>query len=326
MTRVKRMQGKGVTSDRTTRLRVAWMYYDRKMTQKDIADALGLARTTVIRLLEEVLRRGEVQIWVATDSEESLSLAADLESRFGLAEAIIVPEARNQDEATRSIGAALGRFLSETVREGMNLGVGWGRTLTASLDSFRPSRLPDTRVISLLGGMIEAGHENSTDYAWQLASRMGAECFLYPAPLLVDSAETAGVLREKCGLDRLDHMAASLDMAILGVGDIGAGATALSRGLISDAEYTRLVELGALCDVMCHALDGRGREIDHPLNSRIMSVALSVLADTRHLVIASGGVARAPAIFAAIRRLGCHTLVTDEGAARALLALKDVTH
>ncbi|NVN24139.1 helix-turn-helix domain-containing protein [Asaia siamensis] len=323
MTRVKRMQGKGVTSDKATRLRVAWMYYDRRMTQKDIAEALGLARTTVIRLLEEVLRRGEVQIWIATDSEESLSLAADLEARFGLAEAIIVPQARDQDEATRSVGAALGRFLSETVHEGISLGVGWGRTLTASLGSFRPSRLADTRVISLLGGMIEAGHENSTDYAWQLASRMGAECFLYPAPLLVDSAETARVLREKCGLDRLDQMAASLDMAIVSVGEIGAEATSLSRGLISAEEYERLIERGALCDVMCHALDGQGREIDHPLNSRIMSVALSVLAETRHLVIASGGVSRAPAIFAAIRRLGCHTLVTDIGAARALLALGD---
>ncbi|WP_336946071.1 sugar-binding domain-containing protein [Asaia sp. HN010] len=325
MIRVKRMQGRGVTSDKATRLRVAWMYYDRKMTQKDIADALGLARSTVIRLLEEVLRRGEVQIWIGTDSPETLSLAADLAARFDLAEAIIVPQARSQDEATRSVGAALGRFLSETVHEGMSLGVGWGRTLTASLSSFRPTRLPDTRVISLLGGMIEAGRENSTDYAWQLASRMGAECFLYPAPLLVDSPETARILREKCGLDRLDRMAASLDMAVLGVGDIGTGATALSRGLISEAEYERLIESGALCDVMCHALDGQGREIDHPVNSRIMSVALSVVAETRHLVIASGGEARAGAILAAIRRLGCHTLITDEGAARALLALHDTT-
>ncbi|MEP0323573.1 MAG: sugar-binding transcriptional regulator, partial [Bauldia litoralis] len=35
--------------------------------------------------------------------------------------------------------------------------------------------------------------------------------------------------------------------------------------------------------------------------------------------VAGGGAARATAIRAAIRRVGCNTLVTDEGAARALL-------
>ncbi|WP_025886362.1 sugar-binding transcriptional regulator [Asaia prunellae] len=321
MTRVKRVSGRNVTSDRSVRLRVAWMYYDRKMTQKEIADTLGLARTTVIRLLEEVLHRGEVQIWIATDSDESPGLAADLENRLGLAEAIVVPDTRSQEEANHSVGTALGRFLSETMQDGMTIGVGWGRTLNASLSSFRPARLPDTRVISLLGGMIETGRENTTDYAWQLASRMGAECFLYPAPLLVDSPETANVLRKACGLDRLDRMATSLDMAVLSVGDIGETATSLSRNLISSLDYTALVAQGAVCDVMCHALDGRGTEVDHPLNRRIMSVALSVLAETRQLVLASGGRARAPAILAAIKRLGCHTLITDEGAAHALLDL-----
>jgi DNA-binding transcriptional regulator LsrR (DeoR family) len=49
-----------------------------------------------------------------------------------------------------------------------------------------------------------------------------------------------------------------------------------------------------------------------------MSVDLERLASARH-VVATGGVKRAPAIQAAIRRVGCNTLVTDEGAAVALL-------
>ena len=40
-----------------------------------------------------------------------------------------------------------------------------------------------------------------------------------------------------------------------------------------------------------------------------------------HIVLASGGAARAPAIRAAVRALGCHTMVTDESAALALMGL-----
>ena len=63
---------------------------------------------------------------------------------------------------------------------------------------------------------------------------------------------------------------------------------------------------------MPHPLDGRSRPVDAP----------DMVAPGHHVVIATGGAARgrrdprrAPAVF------GCHTLVTDEGAAGGLMAL-----
>jgi DNA-binding transcriptional regulator LsrR (DeoR family) len=50
-----------------------------------------------------------------------------------------------------------------------------------------------------------------------------------------------------------------------------------------------------------------------------MSVELEMIRAAGHVLIASGGAHRAAAIRAAIKRLGCNTLITDEGAARALL-------
>ena len=61
--------------------------------------------------------------------------------------------------------------------------------------------------------------------------------------------------------------------------------------------------------------------IEHPLNDRIMSVGLDVVRNAEHIVLASGGASRAPAIHAAIQKLKCHTLVTDESAANVLLEL-----
>jgi DNA-binding transcriptional regulator LsrR (DeoR family) len=128
-------------------------------------------------------------------------------------------------------------------------------------------------------------------------------------------------LLTRCGLDRLERIAASLDLAVVSVGDIGASATSLSRSLISASEFQELTERGCVCDMMCNFLDAEGRSVDHPLNERVMSISLDTIARARHVVLATGGQDRAAAILAAHKRIGCNTLVTDEHAAKRLLQL-----
>jgi DNA-binding transcriptional regulator LsrR (DeoR family) len=59
--------------------------------------------------------------------------------------------------------------------------------------------------------------------------------------------------------------------------------------------------------------------VPHALNRRVMSVDLEAIRAAGHVLIATGGAHRAGAIRAAIKRIGCNTLITDEGAARSLL-------
>ncbi|WP_062013480.1 sugar-binding transcriptional regulator [Aureimonas sp. AU4] len=319
MARLRRPPAGPIAEDATLRLRAAWLYYDRKMTQREIAEALGVGRTTVTRLLDEALKRAEVQVWINEGGRERTDLALALEREFGLDEAIVVPHAPGEADAARSVGLALGKFLSEGLVDGQSIGVGWGRTLTASLASLRPATHAGARIVSLCGGVIEAPENNPTDFSWRLASRLGAPCLLYPAPLLVDSAETRRALRERCGLDRVERIAGALDVALFSVGEVGPASTALSRAVMPAQVYAELMAAGGTCDLMCNILDADGRTLDHPIMGCVMSVDLEALARARHVVIASGGARRAPAIRAAIRRVGCHTLVTDEGAALALL-------
>lgn len=320
MARLRRHSPTGTDDAASLRLRAAWLYYNHGLTQKDVADQLGIGRTTVIRLLDEALKRGEIRIWIDEGETQCVALALRLERALGLDEAIVVPGGGDVDGAARAVGMALGRFLSEAITDGMTIGVGWGRTLTASLTSFRPPRFERCRVLSLLGGAIDTKFANPMDFSWQLADRLGADCFLFPAPLLVDSADTKQRLIERCGLDRLYEMAKTLDLAVVSVGDIGSASTSLVRHLLTAEELGALVAAGAVGDVLCNFLDPAGVTVNHPLRDRVMSIDLDTVARAGHVVIACGGAHRATALAAAIRRLGCNTLVTDEDAARALLA------
>lgn len=301
------------------RLRAAWLYYNRDLTQKEIAERLGISRSSVIRLLDEARRRAEVQIWIDMPAGELTDLATTLEARFGIECAIVVPGEGRPEETARDVGAALGRVLSEKIADGMTIGVGWGRTLDASLAAFRPPQVSGVRVVSLLGGVMEPRGVNPMEFSWRLAGALGAECLLFPAPLIVDSAETKRRLVEDCGLSRISELARSMDLAVVSCGDIGQEGTSLSQGFLPREDYCELVAAGAVCDTICDFLDAEGRSVRHPVQDRVMSVGLDVVAGARHVVLASGGRRRAAAIRATIARTGCHTLVTDEAAARALL-------
>src|SRR5271166_4068152 len=138
----------GLRDAQSLRLRAAWLYYTYGYTQKDIADRLGIARTSVVRLLDDALKRAEVQIWISEGAPELIDLSLKLEDRLKLDEAIVVPGEDGADETAKAVGAALGALLSETIKDGMSVGVGWGRTLTASLATFRPPRRENVKVVS----------------------------------------------------------------------------------------------------------------------------------------------------------------------------------
>lgn len=324
MARLRRGNGQAAASeDSSLRIRAAWLYYNRGLTQKEVSERLGISRGTAIRVLNEAVERGEVQIWISEAETECVDLAVQLEAKFGLDEAIVVPAADNAEMTSKAVGLALGKFLSEAITDGMTIGVGWGRTLMASLASLRPVRREGVKVVSLLGGVVEARGSNPLEYTWRMASQFGADCYLFVAPALVDSEATKRRLIEKCGLDKLYSLAQKLDVVVVSAGDIGPQSTSLSAGLISKKELSELIRLGCISDVLCNFLDADGNSVPHPLNSRAMSIDLDDLAKAGHVVIATGGKHRAPAMLAAMRRIGCNTLITDEAAARGLLALGD---
>jgi DNA-binding transcriptional regulator LsrR (DeoR family) len=303
------------------RLRAAWLYYNRGLTQAAIADHLGISRSTVIRMLDEARARGEVQIWINAAPNDCTELALELERRFALQEAIVVPGQGAPDETAHDVGAALGQFLSQVIGDDMVIGATWGRTLNAALQTFRPIPRKGAKVVSLLGGVLAARSMNPVDFSWQLASRLQAECMLYLAPLIVDSPHTKAALIQHCGLHRLHEVAQNLDMAIISCGDIGAKGSSLTMEFITAQEQADLLGAGAICDAGFNFLKADGTDVETPLRERVMNVDMHTISRARHVILAAGGARRARAIRATILRTQCRTLITDESAARALLEL-----
>jgi DNA-binding transcriptional regulator LsrR (DeoR family) len=306
---------------RRLRLRAAWMYYVEEMTQNEIAQKLGVGRVTVVRLLAAARERNEVKITIGDRLAECVEAERQLEARFNIDEAIVVPLSARGADATAPIAAATGAYVSSLVRADMRIGVGWGRTLVNSLGFIEERAVDRLSIVSLLGGIMKARKFNPAEFAWRLATLFQADCYLMTAPLFVDSAATRQTLIERCGLADIFELAKSLDAVLLGAAGTGADQTSHQSKFITNADRASVVKAGAIGDVLCNFFDANGKLVDHPINERVMSVPLDIIRKVPMRVLAAGGAGKVHALAGALKLLKPTVLITDEYTARDVLKL-----
>jgi len=301
------------------RMRIAWMYYVEGLTQNEIAERLGIGRVTVVRNINEAIKQREVKIRIEGEIAECIEIEEQLKKAFNLKDAIVVPEPDNPANITKSIGNAAGMFMSDTLKDGMSVGVGWGATLYESLATLTTRDLSNVQVISLLGGIVQARKFNPAEFAWQFARAVGADCYLLQAPAVVDSPATREALIERCGLRDVFKRAEKLDIAMLSCGNLESKSTAFRFEMLPEPDRLALIKAGAVGDVLYNFFDANGKLVNHPVNKRIMSIPLEQLRDVPLRVISAGGAEKIEAILGALKLINCNVLITNEATAKALL-------
>lgn len=311
-----------VVETNTDRLRgrAVWLYFVENRTQNEIAQLLGINRVAVIRLLADARRRNEVRVTVSAPLAELAGIERQVEQRFGIDRVITAPWSEPAGDPLRAVAAAAGAFIAATVQPGMTVGVGWGRTLHATLSFIEGRTLDDFRVVSLLGGIAAARRFNPAEFAWQFAELFQGEGFLIPAPAVVDSPETKHALLERCGLAAVFEMADKLDVVLVSAGSVGSLTTSYRLGHFSEAERQDLIEAGAVGDLLYHFLDEAGRVVAPRLDARVIAVDLDRLRRAPSRILVSGGPDKVPILRGAIQALEPTVFITDETTALALLA------
>ena len=300
--------------------KVSWLYYMEGMTQDEISKTLGLSRSRVLRSLATSRQSGMVQIRVTTKLSICVELERIIEKKFGLERAIVIPKPQNTEATSNIIGAVLGGYISENIAENMTIGLGWGKTLSASLPSIEHREQLGISVLSMLGGLTRVSGVNPSEFAWRLADRLSAECYLMAAPVFAPELRTRDALLAHQGIREIIGKAARLDMAILSVGDLSPLSTVSQYDLLEREELASLHAAGAVGDVLCRFIDADGNVIDHPINERVVAVDPRDLRGARRIVLASGGWQKYESILAAMRLLKPHVLITDEFVAERLAA------
>ncbi len=300
------------------RARVAWFYFVGGMTQQEIADHLGMTRLRVNKILVQIRADGSVVVDIRLPMAKCVDLESRLMERFRLEHACVTPTLPDEAENQRAIGEAAGTVLDELLVDGMGLGVGWGRTLTAGLKRITPRSLANSWVTSIMGGLTRGSGSSTFEVATGYAKAISAECWYLTAPLYFPSPESREALLGHHGIRETMHRANSVDVALVSCGDMSSRSQLIQTPTVSENLDT-LLKAGAVGDLLGVFLDQGGLPIDHPLNERVLSLSPEKLKSVRHTVLASGGLNKVDMIRAILRAGYVKRIVTDEDCASALL-------
>lgn len=305
--------------------RAAWLYYVNGYTQAEVAKRMNVSRAKAHRLIDQAHRNGYVKVFIESRSVDCVALEDQICRRFGLRYCSVVPslhgfEAGVSDSLT-ALGVGGARFLYQFLEQSgpTVVGFGQGRTLAATVDRLPAIQHPYTQFVALLGGLTRKLAASPFDATYRLAERTGGEGYFLPTPLIADSIEDCQVMLAQRSVQQVLAMARQCELYIVSIGDVGRRAFFREIGMITAAEYRELTVRGAVGEMLAQFFDSEGRLVDCDINRRAISLRLHEL-EGRDVVAVAGGISKTMAITAALRSGLLTGLVTDETAARQVLA------
>jgi DNA-binding transcriptional regulator LsrR (DeoR family) len=304
-------------------VKVSKMYYEAGLSQDDIILRLNLSRSKISRLLQQARDEGIVQITVTTPKHLFSELETRLEKLFGLYEALVVEThaGDSQENIIRELGIAAAGYLERSVSATTTLGISWGSTLHGMVAALHSNRLPNTKVVQIIGGLGQPEAEvHATDLCHRLARLLGSQLTLLPAPGIVATEQAREVLLTDLYVQRAMEMFNHLDLVFVGIGAPTPESLLIRDGsILSQAELDGLLQKGLVGDIALRFFDAQGQPVQSEIDQRVIGITLNQIKRTRRVVGIAGGPEKTPAILGALRGKLINVLITDSVNAEKLL-------
>lgn len=303
--------------------KVAQLYYEQGVGQREIAAQLDISQATVSRLLQRAQQERIVRITITPPQGVHSALEEQVRERYALKEVVIVECADRDDELLRNLGAAAAFYLETTVKANEVIGVSsWSATLLAMVESLQPlSRPLDAHVVQILGGVGNpAAEEHANHMTSRLASLLRGQAHFLPAPGVATSANALNALLQDSFVQETMTWFEQVTMALVGIGSIEPSRLLASSGnVFSEQEIESLREHGAVGDVCLRFYDAHGKPVNSALDKRVISIRLEQLRKVKRSVGIAGGTRKLAAIRGALEGRWINVLITDLCTAETLL-------
>lgn len=301
--------------------RICHMYYEERMTQKEIAQQLGCSRIHISRMLQQARQEGIVSISIKYDGFFP-ELERKLSEKFPPVKFLIVNNFDGDGEALRqAIGIAGGSYVSSICQDVKGISVGWGSTMREFADNFPKGNI-HCRVTPMTGGQNFLGLElHANHIAATLAKRINGKSENLLAPAV------AGTLKERNAFvssalvaDVLQHAAES-NIAVFSIGaPFAEHATIGKVGYFTQDDLSLLRKEDAACDVISTAFfDPLGNSVAESLTKRLVGITSAQLKSIPNKICLAGGIEKVQAIKIALEADFVDVLVTDDQVAKQLL-------
>lgn len=306
-------------------IRVAKMYYHENMSQNEIADAIGLSRSNISKMLQSCKDMNIVEIHINETTTRGIELMSELEERFDLEYVNLVPSGSDSDQVKIEIGKAAAQYVKTLLVPGMKLGISWGSTLYQFVENFHPLNRMAVDTVQIMGGIGARDlNVDGIQLAYKLANKLSGRCTVIHAPLFVQNRTAKEILLKEPGITAALNVAEQVDIALIGIGTSYPETNALIRaGYISKQETEFIQEHGAVGNILGRLIDSAGNLCKIEMNDRVIGLDTEKLKSIPLRIGIAGGVEKTEAILGALRKKYINSLITDENTAVRILQGKD---
>ena len=295
-----------------------WLYFYDHLRQEDIAAALGVSRATVINYLAEARKRGLVTTMIKPAALKSVTFSKQLCDRFGLSDAMVVPDDRARRAPVDRVGEAGALYLRYAVRPGEYIGVAWGRTVLAMSNSLVETTVPDLTIVQIVGSMPMDGGYSADECTATIARRLGARCVNLHVPALVSRAGLRHELMAEPLVERQFAMLGRLTQVYFGICSVAPDSLIFESGLVSQEGSREYLDRGAIGVIAGRFYDVSGQPVIGSLDDRMIGMSLEDIRRVPNRIAVAAGLDKVDSILGALRGGYVTCLITDEPTARAI--------
>jgi deoxyribonucleoside regulator len=298
-------------------VRVAELYYDENKTQDEIGALLGVTRWKVGRLLTRARTSGIVRIEIVHPRARRLGVERELRERFGLRDAVVIPDA---DDVSSRVAQAAADYLTALRPVPRTLGISWGRTLDGIANHLQDGWASGVTVVQINGGVSlnrRAGTAATT--AVTIAAKATGQAVLLPSPAILERPETKLAIEADRTVAAVLERAGAASAYLYSAGVADESSVLVDSGYLTSADVAELVRRGAVGDVVGRYIDANGNTVDPGLDERTVGLGLDRLRAAKTAIFVVAGDAKHDVARAVVTSGLCTVLVTDESTARALM-------
>ena len=293
---------------------VATLYYQKNLTQQEIAEALHLSRQTVSKLLSDAIEEKIVEIIIHDPQKNCKELEEQICTVFGIRNCVVCSVSGRNEAVHRlmTVKAAVDYILPIIQKGKQKIALSWGRTIQELIQNLPKLSTTGNTVFPLFGATDnENSYFSSNELARKMADKLDATPKCAWFPYMADSNEDSALLKQLGYYKQMQQMWDSADLAILGIGN-----TEILDIFGKTFGYSD-IHNQAIGDIATHFFDQNGRFINLYRNTLCASV--DNIKNAKESVAIACGKEKAEAIAGALRTQMIDTLITDEYTAREIL-------
>ncbi len=295
-------------------------YFAEMKTKIEIAEELGVSRFKVARLIDEAIEQEYVKFLFPKQQLLDKEIASNICEKYHLQDAIVLSVSESwssHEQLNEKLGGITASYLSNTLTEGMKIGVAWGRVLSSTVSQL--TSLPTLDVVQLSG--VHPGIEFSQgpiDLIHKIAAISNGKAHPMYVPMWVDDESLAEKLASDQAVLDTQQYYSQLDVVITGIGAWKTGSSSLCD--IFPVPWQKpLFEQDITADVCVTLLNGQGEVLDSPMSRLGFGISTEQLRNTRQVIGVAGGEEKFAGVVASLRSGLLDVLITDFDTAIKLL-------